>query len=177
MKKLVLLAIAVTALLCALIFSAPQAENLSGTWIGKTVVPSGETDEVTVILDKAPDGYKGKISDSLGLVTEAEIYNYAFNEGKIAFEFAINDGTEIMIELTLTEGKLVGTWSDPSGSSGSLELSKQKSPPSPDGAGRPVRNMTIAPLREANRSEDHRRQINEAQDGDDGCDRRGHPRF
>jgi hypothetical protein len=126
MKKLTLIAAAIIVLLCALVFSAPQAENLSGTWVGKTVVPSGETDEVTLTLDKAPDGYKGKVSDTLGLVTEAEIYNYTFNEDKIAFAFSINDGTEITIELTLTEGKLVGAWSDPSGSSGSLELSKQK---------------------------------------------------
>jgi hypothetical protein len=126
MKKFILLLVAVAVLLCALIFSASQAADLSGTWSSKTVIPSGETDEVTLTLEKAEADYKGKISDSLGLVTEAEIYRFAFSDNKVTFNFAINDGSEISIELTLTDGKLVGTWSDPSGESGSLELAQQK---------------------------------------------------
>ena len=126
MKKLILLLIAAVVLLCALVFSAPQAEDLSGTWIGKTVVPSGESDDLTMILEKTADGYKGKISDSLGKVTEAAIYSFVLKDNKVTLNFAINDGTEIAVELTLTEGKLVGSWSDPGGESGSLELSKQK---------------------------------------------------
>ena len=126
MKKLILLLVAVIVFLCALIFSAPQADDLSGTWLGNTVVPSGETDELTMILEKTADGYKGKISDSLGMVTEAAIYSFVLRDNKVTLNFAINDGTEIVVELTLTEGKLVGAWSDPGGESGSLELSKQK---------------------------------------------------
>jgi hypothetical protein len=126
MKKLILLLVAVAVFLCALIFSAPQTDDLSGIWTGKTVVPTGETDDLTMILEKTADGYKGKISDSLGLVTEAAIYSFVFKDNKVTLSFAINDGTEIAVELTLTEGKLVGTWSDPGGESGSLELSKQK---------------------------------------------------
>jgi hypothetical protein len=126
MKKLILLLVAVIVFLCALIFSAPQADDLSGTWLGNTVVPSGETDELTMILEKTADGYKGKISDSLGMVTEAAIYSFVLRDNKVTLNFAINDGTEIAVELTLTEGQLVGAWSDPGGESGSLELSKQK---------------------------------------------------
>ena len=126
MKKLILLLVAVIVFLCVLIFSAPQADDLSGTWLGNTVVPSGETDELTMILEKTADGYKGKISDSLGMVTEAAIYSFVLRDNKVTLNFAINDGTEIAVELTLTEGQLVGAWSDPGGESGSLELSKQK---------------------------------------------------
>jgi hypothetical protein len=126
MKKLILLLVAVAVFLCALIFSAPQADDLSGTWTGKTVIPSGESDDLTMILEKTADGYKGKISDSIGLVTEAAIYSFVLKDDKVTLNFAISDGTEIAVELTLTEGKLVGTWSDPGGESGNLELAKQK---------------------------------------------------
>jgi len=122
MKKLVFLALALAVLLCALVFSAQQEIDLAGTWVGNTIVPSGETDELTLVLEKDPEGYKGKISDSLGLVTEAGIYNCAFKDGKMTFNFSLNDGAEISTEFALTEGKLVGTWSHPEGSSGSAEL-------------------------------------------------------
>lgn len=123
MKKLILLLAAITLVLCALIFSAQQADDLAGTWMGKTAVPSGETDELTLVLEKAEDGYKGKISDTLGLVTDAEIYNFVFKDGKLTFNFILNEGGEITNELTLTEGKLVGSWSYAAeSSSGSTEF-------------------------------------------------------
>jgi hypothetical protein len=125
MRRFVLILTAIVLLMAALVLAASQEVDLAGTWKGATAVPSGETDELTLILEKLPDGYKGKISDSVGMVTEAEVYNFAFKEGKLTFNFSLNDGAEISIEMTLTEGKLVGFWSHPEGSSGSVELIRQ----------------------------------------------------
>jgi len=126
MKRCVLLPAALILAVSGLVFAAAQEVDLTGTWKGATAVPSGETDELTLALEKGPEGYKGKISDSVGMVTDAEVYNFAFKEGKLNFNFSLNDGSEIAIELTLTEGKLVGLWSHPEGASGSVELIRQE---------------------------------------------------
>lgn len=125
MKTSVLLAAAFLLLTGALAGAAQQDVDLTATWKGTTVIPGGETDEMTLVLAKSPEGYTGKISDAVGLITEAEIYNAAFKEGKLTFSCTLNDGVEISIELTLTEGKLLGLWSHPEGASGGIELIRQ----------------------------------------------------
>lgn len=125
MKTNVVLALTLALLASALAGGAQQATDLSGDWKGTTVVPGGETDEMTLVLAKTQETYTGKISDAMGMVTDAEIYAVAFKDGKLTFNFTLNDGVEISIELVLTEGKLVGSWTHPEGAAGSLELIRQ----------------------------------------------------
>lgn len=125
MKTLALVLAAIVLFFVVVVFAAPQAGDLAGTWKGKTIVPSGDSDEVTLTLEKAEGTYKGKITDSLGMVTDADISNVAFADKKLTFDYCLNNGVPISIELTLTEGKLVGFWSDPDGASGSLEFSRE----------------------------------------------------
>ncbi len=125
MKTLALLLAALVLLLVVAVFAAPQTADLAGVWKGKTGVPSGETDEVTLTLEKFEGTYKGKISDSLGMVTDADIYNFSFADEKVAFDFYLDEGVPISVELTLTDGKLVGSWSDEGGSSSGMELARE----------------------------------------------------
>ncbi len=125
MKKLALLLAVLVLLFVTIVFAVPQAADLAGTWKGKTGVPSGETDEVTLVLEKSENTCIGKISDSLGMITDAEIFNFTFADKKLTFDFYLDEGNQISIELTLTEGKLVGSWSDGGGNSAGLELSRE----------------------------------------------------
>ena len=125
MKTLALVLAAIVLLFVVVLFAAPEPVDLAGVWKGKTGVPSGETDEVTLTLEKSEDTYKGKLSDSLGMVTECPLDNFAFADGKMSFDFYLDSGECISTVLTLTEDKLIGSWSDAGGASGSLELSRE----------------------------------------------------
>jgi len=125
MKKLVVLLAALILPFVVVVFAAPQAVDLAGIWKGTTGVPSGETDEVTMTLEKSEGTYKGKISDSLGLVTDADISNVAFADQKLTFDFYLDEGVPISVELTLTDGKLVGSWSNDEGSSSGMEFVRE----------------------------------------------------
>ncbi len=125
MKTLALVLAAIVLLFVVVMFAAPEPADLAGVWKGKTGVPSGETDEVTLTLEKSEGSYKGKITDSLGMVTDADISNVAFADQKLTFDFYLDEGVPISVALTLTEGKLVGSWSDEGGSSSGMELARE----------------------------------------------------
>lgn len=124
MKTLVLILAALILLLVVAVFAVPPAADLAGTWKGTTVVPSGETDEVTLTLEKREDGWQGRITDTLGMVTDAAISNFAYVDGRVTFDFSLDDGSGISIELTYSEGKLEGFWSGDGGESGRLEFTR-----------------------------------------------------
>ena len=42
--------------------------DINGTWIGTTEVPEQGTDQVTMVLKKAENGYTGTIADSLAMI-------------------------------------------------------------------------------------------------------------
>ncbi len=125
MKTLAILLAAIVLLFVVVMFAAPEPADLAGVWKGKTGVPSGETDEVILTLEKSEGTYKGKITDSLGMVTDADISNVAFADQKLTFDFYLDEGVPISVELTLTDGKLVGSWSDDGGSSSGMELARE----------------------------------------------------
>lgn len=107
-----------------------QTPDLTGTWLGETIVPdSGQSDEVTLVLEKTDAGYKGTIFDSLGMVPEVEIKDVNVEGKTITFTFTATDGYEtFLVTMTLTyeEGKLVGYWQIDDGPSGDIEFHKRE---------------------------------------------------
>jgi hypothetical protein len=103
-----------------------QASDLSGTWVGKTLVGNEQSEDyVTLVLAKTGDSYAGTLTDSLGLATNCELKDVKFSENKLTFNFIVNDGTEVTAELSITGEKLVGGWSSPD-SSGNFEFELKK---------------------------------------------------
>jgi len=107
-----------------------QQVDLSGTWVGETEVPGAtEPDKLTLVFEKKDGEYTGKISDSMGMVQDAECEDLEFEDNTLTFNFLVNTGEEYLrVDVTLTvEGdKMKGDWQTEDGSSGSIELEKQK---------------------------------------------------
>ena len=106
-----------------------QGLDLSGTWKGTTAIPdSQDVDEITLILTKTTEGYKGTISDSFGFAQNEEIEDIEFEDNNFSFSFTIFNGEEYMrvfMNLTIdSEDSLSGYWELEDGSSSSIELKK-----------------------------------------------------
>jgi hypothetical protein len=128
MKKGKWILIAATFLgVLALTGYAQKAEDLSGTWIGKTEVPDIGTDEVTLVLRKVDKGYGGTIVDNQGVIAaNTEIKDVTIIGDKLSFTFNLADGNLITIKLILTNDKMNGQWEHPEGSSGAIEFVRKK---------------------------------------------------
>jgi hypothetical protein len=107
-----------------------QQVDLSGKWVGQTEVPNAaEPDKLTVVLEKKEGGYKGKISDSMGMLQDTELEDLEFKDNKLTCNFLVNTGeSNLKVNMTLTvEGdKMKGNWEAEDGSSGSVELEREK---------------------------------------------------
>ncbi len=107
-----------------------QSKELSGTWVGDTVVPnSTDKDIVTMVLKKAGDSYTGKVSDSLGMLNSAPLEKVTFEKDTLSCEFMVATSEQnIRVTLTLkTSGeKLVGSWVSEDGASGQIEMARVK---------------------------------------------------
>jgi hypothetical protein len=107
-----------------------QNTDLSGTWVGDTVVPnSPDKDGITLVLKKDGDSYSGTLSDSMGMVNAVTLENVKFEKETLTFEFfALTGDTSIRIytKLKISEEKLVGSWTSESSDTGPLELSRKK---------------------------------------------------
>ncbi len=128
MKKGKWILIAATFLgVLALTGYAQKAEDLSGTWIGKTEVPDVGTDEVTLVIKKVDKSYGGTIMDSQAvIVANTEIKDFTIIGDKVSFTFNLADGNLITIKLLVTSEKMSGQWEHPEGSSGAIELVRKK---------------------------------------------------
>jgi hypothetical protein len=106
---------------------AQKAEDLSGTWIGKTEVPDIGTDEVTLVLKKVDKDYGGTIVDNQGVIAaNTEIKEVTIIGDKLSFTFNLADGNLITIKLLVTSEKMSGQWEHPEGSTGTIELVRKK---------------------------------------------------
>jgi hypothetical protein len=107
-----------------------QNSDLSGTWVGETVVPnSSDKDGISLILKKDGASYSGTISDIMGMISGASLENVKFENGTLSFQFnAGPTGQTIRISTTLklSNDKLVGSWTDDQDDTGSLELARKK---------------------------------------------------
>jgi hypothetical protein len=122
----------IAALLFALLPGAILAQNvdLSGTWVGDTVIPaSPDKDQLTLVLKKDGASYTGTISDAMGMVNQAVLESVKTGDGTLSFQFIAHTGDqEIRVSTTLkiSGDKLVGSWITESGDTGPMELERKK---------------------------------------------------
>ena len=113
---------------CGMSFS--QQADLSGTWVGSTEVPDmDELDKLTLVLKKEEGKYSGTITDSMGMLQNAEIEDVEFKDNTLTFNFQVDTGEEYMTvhtSLTVKGDKLIGYWESADGSSASIEMERKK---------------------------------------------------
>lgn len=106
------------------------ATDLSGTWVGETEVPDmGEPDILTLVIEEVDGKYQGKISDSMGMLEDADCMELELEENELTFNFEVFTGAEYMIvytTLTVEGDNMKGYWETADGSSGSVDLDRKK---------------------------------------------------
>jgi hypothetical protein len=107
-----------------------QQIDLSGKWVGQTEVPNAaEPDKLTLVLEKKESGYTGKISDSMGMLQDTELEDTEFKDNKLSCNFLVNTGEgylRVHITLSVEGDKMKGNWEGEDGSSGAVELEREK---------------------------------------------------
>jgi hypothetical protein len=127
-KKSVYLALFVFMATVCSIFVFSQEIDLTGTWIGSTVVPDQGEDEMTLVINKEEGEYRAIVSDSLGMLTELECEDIEFKEGTLTFNFTIAQDMEtftVWITLELEGDTMKGYWETAEGDQGDIKLIKQ----------------------------------------------------
>jgi hypothetical protein len=110
-------------------FAFCLADDISGTWVGETEVPDQGTDELTLILEKAGDGYTAAISDSFGMLMEAECEDLEYKDNVLTFNFSIYDGYSTMtvyITLEVDGNIMTGQWEVEEGDTGAINMEKKE---------------------------------------------------
>jgi hypothetical protein len=122
--KIALRIILVVVLALAAFAGGPGVE---GTWIGTAELPDQTLDEVTVVLEKAEAGYKGKVSDALGvLAPDTPLTEAVFDGKQLKLVFPTAEGVVITILMKPEGEKFVGMWTDEEGESGKVEIARKK---------------------------------------------------
>ena len=120
---------ALFTVLASFVFAAPRtaAVDFSGTWLGKTNLPHFGVDEMTLVLKKEKDSYKGTVVDTLKIIAPDTLIQNAKVEGDvITFEFPLVDRTMLSCHLTLEGEKMNGYWSHSAGARGIIVFEKKK---------------------------------------------------
>jgi len=115
------------ATLCS-IFVFSQEIDLTGTWVGSTLVPDQGEDEMTLVIKKEEDEYSAIVSDSLGMLTDLECEDIEFKEGTLTFNFTITQEMEsqtVWLTLDVEGDTMKGYWETGDGEQGDIELKKQ----------------------------------------------------
>lgn len=110
-------------------FAFCLADDISGTWVGETEIPDQGTDELTLILEKAGDGYTATISDSFGMLMDAECEDLEYEDNVLTFNFSIYDGYSSMIVyiiLKVDENTMTGQWETGEGDTGAINMEKKE---------------------------------------------------
>jgi hypothetical protein len=101
--------------------------DISGTWVGSTEVPDQGTDQVTMVLKKAEDGYTGTIADSLGVIAPGtELRNVTVANGTLSYSFSLADGAVVTIKLKADDEKMTGEWTHQEGQTGTIVFERKK---------------------------------------------------
>jgi hypothetical protein len=104
-------------------------EDISGTWLGETEVPDQGTDELTLIIEKAGDSYTATISDSFGMLMDAECEDLEYTDNVLTFNFSIYDGYSSMtiyITLEVDGNTMTGQWQTEEGDIGAITMEKKE---------------------------------------------------
>ncbi len=124
---------AMLTLFAAVLFAGllpAQKTDLSGTWVGDTVVPnSADKDGIILALKKTNDSYSGTISDTMGMVNAVALENVKFENATLSFQFTASVGDQyvkVSTSLKVNGEKLSGAWTSEQGDSGALELTRKK---------------------------------------------------
>lgn len=130
MKKLITI-LAMTAFVFALSsgFALCLSDDISGTWVGETEIPDQGTDELTLVLEKAGDSYTATMSDSFGMLTDAECEDLEYKDNVLSFNFAIYDGYSSMviyITLEVDGNSMTGQWETEEGETGEVNMVKKE---------------------------------------------------
>jgi hypothetical protein len=110
------------------IFTFSQNIDLTGTWEGSTLVPDQGEDQLTLVIKKEEGEYKATITDSLGMLMDAECEDIEFEEGTLTFNFTISqdmDAFTVWITLEVEGDTMKGYWETAEGDQGDIELKKQ----------------------------------------------------
>jgi len=103
-----------------------QTQDLSGTWVGETVVPNMiDKDQVMLVLKREAGSYSGTITDTMGMANAAPLEDVKFENDTLSAQFMVSNGGEyirIWMTLKVTGDKLIGEWQDGGDGSGPLEL-------------------------------------------------------
>lgn len=104
-----------------------RAVDISGTWVGSTEVPDQGTDQVTMVLKKAENGYTGTIADSLAVITPGtELREVSFTDGTLSYSFSLTDGAIVTIKLKVDDAKMTGEWTHQEGQTGTIVFERKK---------------------------------------------------
>ncbi len=107
-----------------------QTQDLSGTWVGETVIPNTlDKDLVTLVLKKDASSYSGTVTDSMAMAKDSPLEDVEFENDTLTAQFMIFNGNEdvrIWLALKVTGDKLIGSWADGGDGSGPLELERKK---------------------------------------------------
>ena len=107
-----------------------QEVNLTGKWIGETMVPDEtEPDQVTLVLEKTNGEYIGKVTDAFGYAMDSELDDIKFENNELTANFLIFDGTQysrVYFTLTVEGDTMKGFWESEGGDSATIELHRQK---------------------------------------------------
>jgi len=130
MKKRVYSILLAAALAISASPAFSQSLDLSGTWVGQTVIPDvADKDQVTLVLAKEGESYSGSVTDSMGLANESPLEKVEFKDNTLTAEFVIFNGEEnvrIYMTLTVKGERLVGEWQSEDGDTGPLDLERKK---------------------------------------------------
>jgi hypothetical protein len=129
MKKLsVYLALFVFLIAFCSVISFSQEVELTGTWVGSTVIPDQGEDEMIFVIKKEEGEYAATISDSLGMLTDVECEDIEFKDGTLTFNVSVSEGMEtftVWITLEVEGDTMKGYWETGDGEQGDIELKKQ----------------------------------------------------
>lgn len=102
--------------------------DISGTWVGETEIPDQGTDEMTLVIEKSGEDYTATLSDSFGMVTDAECEDLEYKDNTLSFTITIFDGySDMTVYITLkVEGDaMTGHWETEDGNTGEINMEKQ----------------------------------------------------
>ena len=106
-----------------------QSTDLSGTWVGETVIPDAiDPDEITMVLTKENGEYSGKVSDSMGMFDDTECEDIKFVDNKLTFNIEADTGEEylrVFLSLIVEGDTMTGHWEAEDGSAGEAAMRKK----------------------------------------------------
>jgi hypothetical protein len=108
--------------------SAQGTPDLTGTWIGTTLVPDVGEDAITLELKREGGTYTGRCTDAAKVVVAPEIKNVAFTEGTLTFDIGVSNGTNtftVHITLKVEGDQMTGQWATDDGESAGLKLARK----------------------------------------------------